>query len=76
MEDPKEDAREFGEGVWIYCNQHLRPHQTGWCTVSNRNKTKLEFTPTGDHQLDARTADDECRRRGLPLYPECLKDKS
>jgi hypothetical protein len=20
-------------GEWVYCSQHMRPHETGWCTV-------------------------------------------
>ena len=39
---PTEDEIAFGRNAWLYCGQHLRPHMTGWCTVSTRNKIKLE----------------------------------
>lgn len=47
-------------GIWIYCGQHLRPHTTGWCTVSTRDK----------RQLKARNYPDavaECKALGLTL---------
>lgn len=56
-----EDAKEFGVRKWVYCSQHLRPHLTGWCTVSNIHKVLL----------DADTIDsayDECRAKGYKLY--------
>lgn len=58
-----EDEREFGSGVWVYCNQHLRPHQTGWCGVDNRNKTRLLATSYADAVV-------ECRARGMRLYQD------
>jgi hypothetical protein len=61
MIDPKEDSQYFGENVWIYCDQHMAPHLTGWCTVSIRNKRLLSATNESDAQ-------DECRRRGFELY--------
>lgn len=36
-----EDERVFGKKAWVYCRQHLRPHLTGWCTVSCINKIGL-----------------------------------
>ena len=39
--DVTDDVLVFGEKQWVYCNQHLRPHLTGWCTVSTRNKIGL-----------------------------------
>lgn len=56
-----EDAIVFGENVWVYCNQHLRPHLTGWCTVPARNKVKLDATTE-----DAAHA--ECEAKGFTLY--------
>ena len=55
------DDEYFGKNVWIYCNQHLRPHLTGWCTVSNRNKVKL------DAQDDV-AAYAECKQRDFHIY--------
>lgn len=63
MADPKEDARVFGEGTWVYCNQHMRPHQTGWCTVSPRNKIALAATTLEEAYA-------ECRARGFELYAD------
>lgn len=60
---PTEDEIEFGRGRWIYCDQHMAAHMTGWCTVSNRNKTQLNAT-------DIEDAFRECRARGLNLYSD------
>lgn len=63
--DPKEDARVFGEDVYVYCGQHMRPHKTGWCTASIEDKVGLE----------AKTHEDavkECRRRGLRLFGDAV----
>jgi hypothetical protein len=60
---PTEDEIEFGRKVWIYCGQHMAPHMTGWCTVSNRNKILL----------NAKTLDEavaECRENGYTLYSD------
>lgn len=37
---------------FVFCNQHLRAHGTGWCTVSNVEKVTLRATTHGE-------ADDE-----------------
>lgn len=67
MYDPQEDAREFGEKAWIYCDQHMRPHTTGWCTVGTRHKVKLDAT-------SAEEAYAECKQKGLALYkPNCTR---
>lgn len=60
---PTEDQIGFGRNVWIYCNQHLSVHRTGWCTVSNRNKILLEAKTDKE-------AIKECRAKGLKLYYE------
>jgi hypothetical protein len=56
-----EDAKYFGENVWVYCNQHLNPHMTGWCTVDNRNKILLEAKT-------AEAAGAECKAKGYTLF--------
>ena len=61
MSNKTEDAVTFGEGAWVYCSQHLRPHSTGWCTVGIEDKTKLEAT-------DYNSAVLECRERGFKLH--------
>ena len=58
---PTEDELEFGRRRWIYCNQHGRPHMTGWCTVGNRDKILLEA-------LTQDSVYDECWHRGLNIY--------
>lgn len=66
MYSPDEDAKEFGSDAWVYCSQHMRPHRTGWCTVSNRNKIKL----------DAKSIEQayaECRQKGYELYDDKCK---
>lgn len=55
-----EDAKAFGAGVWVYCAQHLRPHETGWCTVGTDQKTPLAAKTYSDAHL-------ECRQRGFTL---------
>lgn len=42
-EKQTEDFEVFGD-TWVYCNQHLRPHTTGWCTVGVKNKVGLGVT--------------------------------
>lgn len=56
-----EDEKEFGVKTIVYCNQHLSPHYTGWCTVDNRNKIKLE-------SIDLKSAADECRKKDYKLF--------
>jgi len=31
-------------GAFVYCNQHLRVHSTGWCTVDPHNKIPMPGT--------------------------------
>ena len=59
--EPKtEDATKFGEGAWVYCDQHLRPHMTGWCTVRVDSKVLLRAK-----SMEAAYA--ECKERGFRL---------
>lgn len=41
LADEQPDVAAFGRGAWVYCNQHLKPHLTGWCSVSVRDKIGL-----------------------------------
>lgn len=66
MSEQTEDEKEFGADRWVYCKQHLRPHVTGWCTVSNKDKIAL----------NAKTRDEayaEARIRGLKIYDDEMK---
>lgn len=40
-EHPVEDEVVFGKDAWVYCNQHLAAHLTGWCEVSVSDKLGL-----------------------------------
>lgn len=65
----EEKTEDMALGDWVYCGQHLRPHQTGWCTVGLEDKIGLgSFTGTFEEQ--ARKAAEKCRRFGLKLYRE------
>lgn len=55
-----EDYLTFGD-CWVYCNQHLRPHKTGWCTVSVKDKIVLSAKTEQD-------AYSECVKKGLKIY--------
>lgn len=67
------DNNRWPEGLWescdsemgefVYCHQHLRPHGTGWCTVSNRDKTPLLAETVEDAYAEVRAA-------GWPIYGE------
>lgn len=64
--EPKEQAssEDVVLGEWVYCSQHLRPHRSGWCTVSLADKIGLG--PTASE----REAYEKCRRLGLKLASE------
>lgn len=51
-------AGDEGMGAWVYCKQHVRPHETGWCTVDVRDKVALKA-------LTAEEALAEVEARGL-----------
>lgn len=61
--DPKEDARVFGEGTWVYCASHCHPHMTGWCTVATSEKIPLLATTREE-------AYEECRELKLYIHGE------
>lgn len=65
---PEEDDRGFGD--FVYCGQHLRPHATGWCTVSNREKLGLGVGKNDENALARAVA--KCRRFGLKLWGDVL----
>ncbi len=48
-------------GKFCYCNQHLAPHPTGWCTIPASDKVALKAENYSDAVI-------ECRQLGLPLY--------
>jgi hypothetical protein len=57
----------FGDTL-IYCNQHLKVHKTGWCSVSVRDKVGLG---TKDHK----EAVEKCREWGFRLHQDPPKPK-
>lgn len=60
---PTEDVAAFGKDAWIYCSQHMKPHQTGWCTISPRDKIGLGVDT-------AEAAYEKCRAWKFPIYGE------
>lgn len=68
---PTEDEAVFGYNAWVYCSQHLKPHLTGWCGVSNDDKLGLGLFG----QDNAKRAKEKCIRLGLQVasYQEQLK---
>jgi len=63
-----DDFAVFGDCI-VYCDQHLAPYRTGWCTVNPRNKTKLDAK-----EVDAEAAE-ECRVKGFKLYSDIINLK-
>lgn len=61
-----EDEQVFGKDAWVYCNQHLAAHMTGWCPISVRDKLGLGLF--GDSK--EREAFEKCRQFGLKLHGE------
>lgn len=59
-EEITQDLKTFGD-CYVYCSQHLNPHKTGWCTVPDHEKIKLE-------SKTLEKAFDECRKLGYTLY--------
>lgn len=55
------DVMAFGRDAWVYCRQHMKPHQTGWCSVGAHDKIGL-----GVKTADA--AEKKCREWGFELY--------
>lgn len=56
-----EDERHFGPEAYVYCKSHLRPHTTGWCTVSVGFKVALKAKSYED-------ACKEARQMGFEIY--------
>lgn len=59
MSDCK-DVEAFGADAWVYCSAHRRPHETGWCSVSPREKVGLGVKT-------AKQALEKCRAWGFSL---------
>lgn len=38
---------------FVFCNQHLRAHGVGWCTVSNVEKVPLQATTHAEADVEA-----------------------
>ena len=58
-----EDEIAFGKHAWVYCRQHCRPHQTGWCGVGPQDKVGLGVD-------NAQAAVAKCREWGFELYAD------
>lgn len=68
-----EDEAAFGRDAWVYCNQHMRPHQTGWCTVSPRDKVGLGLIGGGAEI--AQKAYQKCRDWGFELFADTEREE-
>lgn len=64
-----EDAQVFGVDAWVYCMDHVKPHQTGWCGVGVSHKLSLG-TFEGSYHEQAQQALAKCRLSNLPIYGE------
>jgi len=58
-----EDEAVFGVNAWVYCSQHMKVHQTGWCSVAARDKVGLGAATVHEGL-------DKCRELGLALYAD------
>lgn len=67
MSEIKNETEDVVLGEWVYCAQHLRPHRSGWCSVSVDDKLGLGSFPGTDHEQGV-AAFSKCRRLGLKLY--------
>ncbi|MFA7218976.1 MAG: hypothetical protein WC119_00425 [Synergistaceae bacterium] len=61
MSKKTDDFKEWGD-AWVYCNQHLRVHKTGWCTVSVNNKVCV---CSGEKTEDE--AEKKCKKWGFKI---------
>jgi len=65
--DEELDVQAFGRDQWVYCRQHVKPHETGWCSVGVYDKIGL----------GVQTADEayaKCEAWGLPIFDYNKKD--
>ena len=58
-----EDKTVFGKDRWVYCESHVSPHTTGWCTVCASEKRLLNATTREEAYA-------ETRALGLPIFGE------
>lgn len=58
-----DDEKTFGAEKWVYCKSHVRPHTTGWCTVSVKDKVPLDANNRADAYAEA-------REKGFKIYGE------
>lgn len=62
-----DDGKEKQTPVPHHCKSHGAVHMSDWCSVPDEDKTALEATTEAE-------AIEECRRRGLWLYSDCLPE--
>lgn len=60
------EDKELGD--YVYCDQHMAPHSTGWCTVPNKFKTALRAKNLTEAMA-------ECRSCGYALCEEPDQDQ-
>ena len=49
---------------WVYCTQHVGPHETGWCSVDKSQKTPLKANTRTE-------ATEEVKAKGWPISGYC-----
>ena len=67
LSDEQPDVAAFGRGEWVYCRQHVKPHQTGWCSVAVYDKIGLGVGT-------AKEAYAKCEEWGLKIFDYNQKD--
>jgi hypothetical protein len=65
MSKPKVVTDDVSMGKFVYCNQHLAVHATGWCSVDVRDKIPMK----ADNIVEAVR---EARTMGLKLHSDSL----
>jgi hypothetical protein len=58
------DTDDAKLGKYVYCKQHVAPHNTGWCTVGNDEKIPLKAE-------DNQSAFWEVADMGLTIHRHC-----
>jgi hypothetical protein len=48
------EASDTALSSWVYCAQHLTPHASGWCTVSNQQKLRLNAITRDEAYTEAK----------------------
>lgn len=61
VSDEQLDVAAFGRDAWVYCREHVKPHQAGWCSVAVYDKIGLGVAT-------AKEAYAKCEAWGLKIH--------